>query len=158
MVSGIPYPPHLLSFYPALEPSTGYLIHQDFSHCWTPWILLVSYRLRDFLALVKEIPRSETVLFRGIRPLASNAGALALSRESFDDAEIKDAFEYWLAATTTEKHSGIRASRVMLSIYDGDCERAASMLRSLVREKLLDDFHVKTLEIALALPPAGRGA
>ncbi len=109
-------------FYPALLPTRGYLIHQDFSHCFTPWIPLVSYRLLDYLVPVKDIPRSETLVFRLVRPLPP--AGLELARSSFDESEIERAFRHWLDVTIPKKHSGLRASRVLLTHYDGDSERA----------------------------------
>jgi hypothetical protein len=129
----------LRHFYPALLPEDGYLIHQDFSHCFTPWIPLTSYRLLDYLLLVKDIPRSESLVFRLRRPLPPSE--LNLTRGSFDDSEIAQAFEYWLRVTAQEKHSGLRAARILLLHYDGDAERADRMRSSLCDGGLLSEFH-----------------
>jgi hypothetical protein len=139
---------HILRhFFPALTPEEGYLCHQDFSHCFTPWIPLVSYRLRDYLEPVGDIPGSESLVFRLVRPLP--AAELNLTRSSFDEREIDHAFQYWLSRTLSEKHSGLRAARVLLAHYDGDAERADSMRRSLAERDLLRPIHKTKLEAVL---------
>jgi hypothetical protein len=130
-------------FYPAVLPSCGYLIHQDFSHCFTPWIPLTSYRLLEYLEPVKDVPRSESLVFRVKQALPPSA--LVIDRSSFDEAEIDQAFDYWLTATPVEKHSGLRAARILLSHFDGDAERADWMYRSLRDRGLLGEFHLTTL-------------
>jgi hypothetical protein len=139
---------HILrSFYPALLPTRGYLIHQDFSHCFTPWIPLTSYRLLDYLDPVTDIPRSESVVFRLSGPVPPLE--LHLTRASFEESEIEEAFRYWLHTTLPEKHSGLRAARVLLALYDGDAERADWMRGSLSGRGLLGDHHAETLKIVI---------
>ena len=135
-------------FYPALLPDSGYLIHQDFSHCFTPWIPLTSYRLLKFMRPVKDIPRSESLVFRVREPMPTSE--LILDRGSFDDAEIEEAFDYWLRVTPAEKHSGLRAARILLTHYDGDADRADSMRRSLGDRGLLGEFHLATLQAVMS--------
>lgn len=135
------------SFYPALLPVTGYLIHQDFSHCFTPWIPLISYRLLDYATPVKDIPRTESVVFRIVKPLPDSE--LDLDRSSFEQTEIERAFQYWLGATLPEKHSGLRTARVLLAHYDGDSERAASLRSSLSAKGLLSGHHQATLQAVM---------
>lgn len=134
-------------FYSTLLPTQGYLIHQDFSHCFTPWIPLTSYRLLDYLEPVRDIPRSESLVFRLKRPLV--ASDLSLTRSSFDESEIEQAFEYWLSSTSPEKHSGLRCSRILLAHYDGDTERAASIRKSLSDRDLLGEYHLSTLHAVM---------
>jgi hypothetical protein len=136
-------------FFPALLGGVGYLIHQDYSHCFTPWIHLVSYRLRDHLVLAQDVERAETVAFRLARPFEDGHDRLNLTRASFDDAEVEDAFRYSLAITRPEKHSGIHAARVLLVVYDGDLDKAASLLRALENERKLGDFHAQTVAAAI---------
>jgi hypothetical protein len=103
-------------FYPALLPMNGYLIHQDFSHCFTPWIPLISFRLLEYLRPVKDIPRSESVVFRSMRPIPMSE--LDLSRAAFDEREIDQAFDYWLRSTPSEKHSGDFHLAVLHAVMD----------------------------------------
>jgi hypothetical protein len=134
-------------FFPALLPSDGYVIHQDFSHCFTPWVPLTSYRLLGYLEPVKDIPRSESLVFRVTQALPSSE--LDLDRSSFDDQEIDAAFDHWLNVTLPEKHSGFRTARILLAHYDGDAERADWMRRSLSGDGLLADHHRATLQAVI---------
>jgi hypothetical protein len=134
-------------FYPALLSTSGYLIHQDFSHCFTPWIPLTSYRLLEYLKPVKDIPRSESLVFRLVASPPSSE--LILTRASFDEAEIEAAFDHWVKATPPEKHSGLRTARILLIHYDGDAERANSMRRSMSDHGLLGRFHIRTLDAVM---------
>ena len=122
-------------FYPAVLPVRGYLIHQDFAHRITPWIPLISYRLLDYLRPVKDIPRSDSLVFQLTQAIP--ASELNLDRSSFDDAEIERAFQYWLDVTLPEKRSGLRTARILLAHYDGDSERAESLRSSLSARDLL---------------------
>lgn len=144
----------LRRFYPALIAPQGYLIHQDFSHCFTPWIPLTSYRLLPYLEPVKDIPRSETLVFRATRPLPPSE--LRLGRESFEESEVDEAFEFWLRTTEPNKHSGLRTARILLAHYDGDAQRADAMRTSLSAEGLLSDAHRATLR-AVMDPAQGAG-
>lgn len=134
-------------FYPALPPGVGHLIQQDFSHCFTPWVPLTSYRLLAYMAPVKDIPRSETVVFRVTRPAPPSE--LDLDRSSFDEQEIDAAFDHWLKNTLPEKHSGLRTARILLAHYDGDTERADQMRRSLSDDGLLSHHHRATLQAVI---------
>jgi hypothetical protein len=130
-------------FYPSLIANQGYLIQQDFSHFFTPWIPLTAYRLLDRLQPVKDIPRSESLVFRLLRPL--DEAELNLTRSSFDEQEIEEAFAYWLGATVPEKHSGLRAARILLAHQDGDRKRADDLRRSMCDRGLLSQDHIAKL-------------
>lgn len=136
---------HILRhFCPSLLPIDGYLIHQYSSHCFTPWIPLVSFRLLDHLRPVRDIPGSESFVFRLMRPVPSRD--LNLTRSSFDEPEIDQAFQYWLSATPPAMHSGLRTARILLAHYDGDTKRARAMRRSLCERDLIGEFHQSTLQ------------
>lgn len=135
-------------FYPSLLVGEGCLIHQDFSHCFTPWIPLTAYRFLEYLKPVKDIPRSESLVFRLVRSIPTSA--LGLDRSSFDEPEIERAFDYWLNATPSEKHSGLRAARILLTHFDGDAERAGWMYRSSRDHGLLGEFHLATLDAVMS--------
>ncbi len=128
-------------FFGAMAPGHGHVIHQDFGHCYTPWIHLVGYRLRAHLVPVVDVPHSETVVFRVTRPFELSGNDAELRREAFDDAEIAAAFAYSLQIARPEKHSGIHAANVMLHVFDGDLERAAALADRLARDGRLSAFH-----------------
>lgn len=137
----------LRHFYSELIAPQGYLIHQDFSHCFTPWIPLTSYRLLPYLEPVKDIPRSETLVFRAARPVPLSE--LGLGRESFEESEVEEAFRYWLRTTEPNKHSGLRTARILLAHYDGDAERAQRMRASLTADGLLSEVHRAALRAVM---------
>lgn len=141
-------------FYPALLPGQGFVIHQDFGHCFTPWIHLVSYRLRDALVMTQDVPRSETAVFRAARPVEISDPS-AFRREAFDDQEVDEAFEYCLSITGDEKHSGIRAARVMLDVYDRRLDEAEERVGRLRSQGLVGPYHADA--VTGALKDARRG-
>jgi hypothetical protein len=134
-------------FYPPLLAGDGCLIHQDFSHCFTPWVPLTCYRLRSYLEPMIDVPRSESLVFRVTRELPPSE--LDLSRSSFEEEEIDQAFDHWLTVAIPEKHSGLLTARILLAHYDGDAERAGQMRRSLSDRGLLASHHQATLQAVL---------
>lgn len=142
------------TFYASVLPERGYVIHQDFGNCFTPWIHLTAYRLREYLEIDVDVRRSETVVFRLARPLPSVPEAIA-ERATYDDREIDAAFAHSLAITRPEKHSGINAARVMLYAYDGDTDRASAELERAERDQSLTPFHLDTVRRAIVEPAPG---
>jgi hypothetical protein len=144
-------------FYPSLLPVHGYVLHQDFASWYTPWIHLISYRLRDYLVPAVDIARSESVVFRLVQPLPPD---LDLTRASLDEHEIELAFAHSLAITRPEKHSGIRAASVMMAHHDGDTARGLRTAQSLAERGLLNEYHTCILatnpEVALSQLSADR--
>ena len=140
-------------FYPQLLPG-GYLIHQDFGHCFTPWIHLVSYRLRDQFVLTQDIPGSETAVLKAVRPVTVQDPA-ELRRESFDDCEVEAAFAHSVSISSEAMHSGVRAARAMLYVYDGRLDEATQLLNRLRGGGLVSGYHFSVVSRAIA--DAGRG-
>ncbi|MGN6474053.1 MAG: hypothetical protein ACTHK4_10470 [Mycobacteriales bacterium] len=136
-------------FYPAMMAGDGYVIHQDFSHCFTPWIPLTTYRLRDHLEVATDIVGSEAVVFRLRRPFNAESLPDDMSRASYDEAEIEAAFDHWIGVCHPMKHSGLRTARVLLAHYDGDDERAGALRKSFQERGLLNDWHQRTLGYVL---------
>jgi hypothetical protein len=110
---------------------------------------LGSFRLRRELVPVLDVPRSETVVFRLMRPFADQPSALQLTRASFEEAEVQDAFAHSLQITPADKHSGIHAARAMLLVYDGQVERAQDLASRLASERRLSDYHADALAGAI---------
>jgi hypothetical protein len=141
---------HILTrFCRSLIPGQAHVIHQDFGHCYTPWIHLTSYRLRDYLVPVQDVVRSDTVVFRVTRSLDDAPAALELTRASFDEREVGQAFEHSLRITASEKHSGIQAARAMLLVYDGDTSAAAHLLHDLESRHRLSDHDASAVRSAI---------
>jgi hypothetical protein len=135
-------------FFAGLAPGRSAIIHQDFSHCYTPWIHLISYRLRDTFVSAHDVPESETHVLRTVGELPA-PGELSLSREAFDDDEIRRAFAYSRSITPAAKHSGIHAAQVMLAVYDGDLDAARGQLGALERRGELSEMHASALALEL---------
>jgi hypothetical protein len=138
----------LTNFFSCLGEN-AYVIHQDFGNSFTPWIHLVSYRLRECLVPVVDIARSETVVFKLVKPVEYSPGGLRAERESFDDREVSHAFEHSLWITRAEKHSGIHAARAMLSVYDGDMDRAETYIRQTESAGVLHEHHAAAIRVAI---------
>jgi hypothetical protein len=145
------------TFFGALQTRTAFVIHQDFANAYTPWIHLLAYRLRGQLEVSEDIPRSETVVFRLIRPLDAS-GLLDFCREGFEAREIERAYEHSLAITDPSKHGGIRASRVMLHIYDHDVEAANHLLERFERRREIDEARARALRSELHRADAATAA
>lgn len=136
-------------FFPALIAGDGYVIHQDFGHCFTPWIHLLTYRLRSHLVPTQDVAGSETVVFRVVRGVEHDAPLLSLSRASFDDDEVGQAFDYSRRITRPEKHSGIYAAQALLAVYDGAVARATQLLNTLENAGKLSAFHAGAVRGAI---------
>ena len=145
-------------FFGALTEGRGHVIHQDFSNCFTPWIHLLTYRLREYLVPVQDVPGSETVVFKLTRALADPSNLPRVDRASFDAREIDDAFAHSMRITRGDKHSGITAASVMLLIYDGDIERAEDRLRTCLAAGRFSDYHAAALRGALGRATVDRAA
>lgn len=138
----------LTSFFRWLIPG-GYVIHQDFANCWTPWIHLTGYRLREHLVPVQDVPQSETVVFKVVNSMELEEAGFDLSRRDFDESEISRGFEYSLRIAGREKHSGIYAAWAMIFVYDGDLVTARRMLEALERQGRVNAFHADALRGAI---------
>ena len=70
-------------------------MHQDFKHFYTPWIHLLTYRLRHHLAPVFDIPGAESTVFRTVRaPSQAECREACRWRRLDCEAEIDRAFAY----------------------------------------------------------------
>jgi hypothetical protein len=136
-------------FFGRLLPGEAHVVHQDFAHCYTPWIHLLTYRLRDHMRPAVDVEGSETVVFFVSGPVGEVVGDLPLGRDSFDDLEVQAAFAHSLAITRPEKHSSIHAARVMLHVYDGELFAARRHLRRLERRGQLSELDARSLRQAI---------
>jgi hypothetical protein len=71
---------------------------------------------------------------------------------------VQAAFEYSVQITAPEKHSGIRASSVMLFVYDRRLDEARKLLRTLEGRHMLSDFHIRAMRGALEGAERGEAA
>ena len=118
----------LRGFFSHLLPGRSYVAHQDFAHCYTPWIHLITFRLRDYFSVAADVPGSGTTVFRCEKELLPKDLEMDLSLPSFSAAEIEAAFDYSLGLMTDEKKPNIIAAKAMAYRERGDITRAREIV------------------------------
>lgn len=136
-------------FYRHLMSGDGYMIHQDFANCYTPWIHLTSHQFKDEFEPVMDVPGSESLVFRVTVGLSTSAERAKVSREDFGERDVDEAFAYSLSITRPEKHSGILGARAMLSVYDGDLDEAQRLLDAYCAGRRLSPMHERAVREAI---------
>jgi hypothetical protein len=128
-------------FYPHLVPGS-LVLHQDFAHWLVPWIHVIQWKLRDHFELFEDIPRSQSVVFKLVRPVSAEMTAEKLSYESFSGQDVDEAFAYCLDVVTPEKRSNVAAAKVMWFAHQNNLSQAARVHDDLLREgtSLADDM------------------
>jgi len=120
------------NFYSSLIPGVSYVLHQDFSHYFTPWIHLLQWILRDSFELIEDIPKASSVVYKYIRPLAVEKLNRTYSFEDFSGDDIDEAFEYSLNMVRDEKKANIYAAKVMCFIHQNKSEEAKTCFREII--------------------------
>jgi hypothetical protein len=118
----------LRGFFPYLLPGRSYVAHQDFAHCYTPVIHLITFRLRDYFSVAADVPGSGTTVFRCEKELLPKDLEMDLSLPSFSKTEIEAAFDYSLGLVTDEKKTNIIAAKAMAYRERGDIARAREIV------------------------------
>jgi Methyltransferase domain len=98
-------------FFPHLVPGKGYVAHQDFPHCFTPWVHFLTFRLRNYFSFVADLPQSS--LFRLKRKIAPEILASELSPTALSPAEIEAAFDYSMRLVGDDKKANVIAAKAM---------------------------------------------
>jgi len=114
------------SFFPHLVPSKSYVAHQDFAHCFTPWIHFLTFRLRDYFSFVADLPQSS--LFRLEKEIEPQILTSDLSPAAVLPAEIETAFDYSLGLVGDEKKANIVAAKAVAYVYRGELARAHEII------------------------------
>jgi hypothetical protein len=109
-------------FFPHLVPAKGYVAHQDFPHCSTPWIHFLTFRLRDYFSFVADLPQSS--LFRLEKEIEPQALAGDLSPAAVSSGEIEAAFEYSLTLVGDDKKANVIAAKAMAYAARNEFTRA----------------------------------
>jgi hypothetical protein len=118
------------AFFPHLLAGIGYLVHQDFSHAYTPWVHLITYRLRDYFSIAADVPASGTTVFRCENQIPPAAADVDVSFARCSGAEIEAAFDHSLGLVPDEKKGNITAAKAMAYRERGDIARASDILAS----------------------------
>ncbi len=118
----------LRNFFPHLLPGISYVAQQDFAHCYTPWIHLITFRLRDSFSVAADIPVSGTTVFRCENELSRADLDMNLSFAACSADELEAAFDYSLGLVSDEKKSNIIAAKAMAYRERGDITRAREIV------------------------------
>ena len=109
-------------FFPDLVPAKGYVAHQDFPHCSTPWVHLLTFRLRGYFSFVADLPQSS--LFRLEREIEPSILASDLSPTALSPAEIEAAFDYSMSLVGDDKKANVIAAKAMAYVAREEFTRA----------------------------------
>jgi hypothetical protein len=120
-------------FYPSLMPGESIVLHQDFAHFFTPWIHLLQWTFRENFALIGEVPRSQSVIFRYKTKIDDELLNKNYSFESFTDAETDAAFDYSMNLVSTEKLPNVAAAKVMWFLHQNARDKAKNELENLLQ-------------------------
>jgi hypothetical protein len=110
------------NFFPHLVPANSYVAHQDFPHCFAPWIHLLTFQLRDYFSFVADLPQS--TLFRLEREIEPQSVAGDLSSTAVSSAEIEAAFDYSMSLVAHDKKANVIAAKAMVYAARGELARA----------------------------------
>lgn len=116
------------SFFPHLLPGLSYVAHQDFAHCYTPWIHLITFRLREYFLPTADVPSSGTTVFRCEKELSRSATDMNVAFTACAVEEIEAAFDYSLSLVPDEKRGNIIAAKAMAYRERRDIARAREVL------------------------------
>jgi len=105
-----------------LVPAKSYVAHQDFPHCFAPWIHFLTFRLRDYFRFVADLHQSS--LFRLEREIDPQALAGDLSPAAVPSAEIEAAFDYSISLVGDDKKANVIAAKAVAYVERGEFTRA----------------------------------
>ena len=115
------------NFFPSLVAGRSLVFQQDFSHFYTSWIHLIWWRLRTYLELIEDVPRSGGSLYRYVRPIPRDDYWRILNLTSADDAEWELAFANSRRLVRPEKVHQVAAAEVMRLLHAKRGKDAAAM-------------------------------
>jgi hypothetical protein len=149
----------LKDFYSCLIPGQSYVFHQDFSHCWTPWIHLIQYHLRDYFQPIVDLPDGSTFVFKFIKPIPNEILHRVYSFADFSDQQIAETFDYShsLIASNLAKPNDrwkcteVQAARVLTYGLQRKKEQAQQELRAAVGRGFAIDGALKVAQQHLGL-------
>ena len=115
------------NFFPHLIPGNSYIAHQDYPHYVTPWIHILTFRLRDYFSFAADLPQSS--LFRLDREIEPQVLAGDLSPATVSPAEIEAAFDYSLSLVGDDKKANVIAAKAMAYVARGQFGRADEIIK-----------------------------
>lgn len=111
-------------FFPHLIPGRSLVVHQDFKFWACHWIHLVTYRLRAYLKLERDLERSSTTVFLLARAIPQDLLLREYTPADFSTAEVTEAYRYWMNAIRCEARSMLLCAEVLALLDVGDRETA----------------------------------
>lgn len=114
-------------FFPSLVAGKSLVFQQDFSHFYTSWIHLIWWRLRDYLDLIEDLPRSGGSIYRYAHAIPAADYSRILDLGSADDEEWTLAFANSRRMVRPEKAHQIAAAEVMRLLHAKRGKDAADM-------------------------------
>jgi hypothetical protein len=118
----------LRGFFPHLIPGNSFVAQQDFAHCYTPWIHLLTYRLRNYFSVATDLPASGTTVFRCEKEIPLETVTMNLSPTASSTEEIEAAFDYSLKIASERKKGNVVAAKAMAYIERGEIDRAREIV------------------------------
>lgn len=130
-------------FFPHLIPGS-LVLQQDFANRLVPWIHVIQWKYRDHFELADDILRSQSIVFRVVRPIPTDLLAEEFSFESFSTGEVRDAFDYFLDIVSPEKRPNVAAAEVTWFLHQNKVSQAAKVYDRRLRQNipLKDDMLV----------------
>jgi hypothetical protein len=119
----------LRTFLPSLVPGLSILVHQDFAYHKTPWIHLITYRLRDYFQPLYHVPESSSVTFALRRPIPAQLLDEVYSYSSFSPEEADAAMAHSARLVAESSRANILAARVQIHRNQGDLAQARRLLK-----------------------------
>jgi hypothetical protein len=119
-------------FYPSLLPGKGMILHQDFAHHFAPWIHVLQWKFREYFEFAEEVPRSQSLVFRLVKPIPTELLQMGYGFESFSDSEVDEAFEYAMKIVSAEKLPNVAAAKVMWYVHQEKFAEAKKVWQKLV--------------------------
>lgn len=115
-------------FFPYLRPGLSRVVHQDFVHFNTPWILLLSHRFRDWLEPERRVEGSPSFVFKCVAEPPAAAVETTYDYDSFSEEESREAFDYCRGLLPTNDHASIDAAQATYYTYRGDLASAREVV------------------------------
>lgn len=111
------------SFFPALIPGRGVIVHQDYFTFGHPWIHIATFMMSGALSLYHVVPDSCTAVFRVERPIAPLDG-FPLDPKGFTDAQISEAYAWNRRVLPADVHATLASAEVHLRMQRREWEVA----------------------------------
>ncbi len=127
----------LKDFYTHLVPNKSLVLHQDFSHFFTPWIHLLQWNFREYFEFSEEVPKSSSVVFKYVKKIPHELLKKNYSFESFSDDDLNNAIDYSLQLVSSEKKANIIAAKIMSFIHQNRLSDAQRVLDNYLHQGIM---------------------